>query len=274
VPTVDGLIPREFFTYQFVYLPDYSHRYGLKVAGGAGELRATLNMVNGWMFTGPGPIYFRDSSTSENVNASGNTVAQVTGTLAKVALSAAGLPTSALSGLTPTAKSLNEPLKDYAVVRVFEVVQDATGKPSFNLVNETQFDRENLGVDATGLAAPGQTQDQQTADLTKLDQLAGKELTNKLKSDEEKIDDQTTVKSVINTAGVGFVLNGSAYDAHVTINPSSPLNDSQVGKLKPLVSAIIATIATEPDYNSISLGSVVITVTNPSAVPALPSPQP
>jgi hypothetical protein len=34
-------------------------------------VRATLNLVNGWMFTGLGPFYLKDSSTAQNILATG-----------------------------------------------------------------------------------------------------------------------------------------------------------------------------------------------------------
>jgi hypothetical protein len=68
----DGLTPQTFYTYQFIYLPDYDEKYGLRIHGGSGEFRATFNLVNGWMFTGPGPLYQRDSSTQQNINAAGD----------------------------------------------------------------------------------------------------------------------------------------------------------------------------------------------------------
>lgn len=67
----DGLTPETFFTYQIVFVPDLTQKYALRIKGGAGELRAAMNMVNGWMFTGLGPFYMKDSSTAQNVLASG-----------------------------------------------------------------------------------------------------------------------------------------------------------------------------------------------------------
>src|SRR5262249_48119589 len=53
--------------------PDLSQKYGLRVKGGVGEIRAALNLVNGWMFTGMGPYYMKDSSTAQNILATGIT---------------------------------------------------------------------------------------------------------------------------------------------------------------------------------------------------------
>lgn len=67
----DGLGPDTFFTYQIVFVPDLSQKYGLKIRGGPGEMRAAMNLVNGWQFTGFGPFYMKDSATAQNILASG-----------------------------------------------------------------------------------------------------------------------------------------------------------------------------------------------------------
>jgi len=41
------LVPQEFYTYNFVFLPDLTQKYGLRIKGGVGEMRATENLVNG-----------------------------------------------------------------------------------------------------------------------------------------------------------------------------------------------------------------------------------
>jgi hypothetical protein len=111
-----------------LYLPDLTQKYGLKISGGAGELRATENLVNGWMHTGPGPIYIADSTTSQNVTASGQAVADVTQALGQIALSAAGIPSlpsassSKTSGTETAAKNRPDPIKDYAQIFIFEPV--------------------------------------------------------------------------------------------------------------------------------------------------------
>jgi hypothetical protein len=56
----DGVTPDTFYTYQIVFVPDMTQKYAFKVKGGAGELRAAMNLVNGWMFTGLGPFYLKD----------------------------------------------------------------------------------------------------------------------------------------------------------------------------------------------------------------------
>ncbi len=67
----DGLSPATFYTYHIVFVPDLSQKYGLKLRGGPGEIRAAMNLVNGWQFTGMGPFYMKDSSTAQNVLAGG-----------------------------------------------------------------------------------------------------------------------------------------------------------------------------------------------------------
>jgi hypothetical protein len=67
----DGLTPETFFTYQIVFVPDLTQKYGLRLKGGPGEVRAALQMVNGWQFTGLGPFYLKDSSSAQNCIACG-----------------------------------------------------------------------------------------------------------------------------------------------------------------------------------------------------------
>jgi hypothetical protein len=60
-----------FYTYHIVFIPDLTQKYGLKIRGGVGEIRAAMNLVNGWQFTGLGPFYMKDSSTAQNLMAGG-----------------------------------------------------------------------------------------------------------------------------------------------------------------------------------------------------------
>jgi hypothetical protein len=59
------------FTYQIIFVPDLTQKHFLRIKGGPGEVRAALNLVNGWMYTGLGPFYFKDSSTAQNILATG-----------------------------------------------------------------------------------------------------------------------------------------------------------------------------------------------------------
>ena len=73
-PSTDSkLVPATtpFFTYQIVFVPDLTQKHYLRIKGGPGEVRATMNIVNGWMFTGIGPFYLKDSSTAQNILATG-----------------------------------------------------------------------------------------------------------------------------------------------------------------------------------------------------------
>jgi hypothetical protein len=67
----DGLAPHTFFTYEIVFVPDLTQKYTMKLTGGPGEIRAAMNLVNGWQFTGLGPFYLKDSSTAQNTFANG-----------------------------------------------------------------------------------------------------------------------------------------------------------------------------------------------------------
>lgn len=114
----DGLIPDTFYTYQFVYLPDLTQKYGLDIRGGSGEFRATMNLVNGWMNTGAGPLYFRDSTTAASIAATGMAVGNVVD-------SVAGL--SGVKGGSSGASILPEVLK--ALVGASTPQFDVQGKP-------------------------------------------------------------------------------------------------------------------------------------------------
>jgi hypothetical protein len=198
----DGLIPQEFYTYQIVFLPDLTQKYGLRIKGGAGEFRATENLVNGWMHTGPGPIYMRDSFTAQSVTASGEAVANVGGTLGQVALSAFGIPTlpgAAQAGaaaksagavvtgaqtnkaaLTAAAPAVSE-IRNYAQIYVFEPVvidhpdgsravewRQMGGLPSFSR-DWIELERAAAATTAPSAADGGNSQAQSYI----LDQLTG-----------------------------------------------------------------------------------------------------
>jgi hypothetical protein len=130
-PMPDGLKPETFYTYQIIYLPDLTQKYGLRVKGGVGEMRATLNMVNGWMFTGPGPVYFHDSSTAETVTAYGNAASGFLDSAASFVSSIYGIPSMGGTKAGTSANTLqgeSNGIKDYAELWVYEpnVVVDAT----------------------------------------------------------------------------------------------------------------------------------------------------
>ena len=90
--TNDHLTPETFYTYHIVFVPDMTHKYGLKIKGGVGEIRAAMNLVNGWQFTGLGPYYMKDSSTAQDTLASGITANLAASGVANVIKSIASLP--------------------------------------------------------------------------------------------------------------------------------------------------------------------------------------
>jgi hypothetical protein len=119
----DEMHPQMFFTYQIIYLPDLTQKYGLRVSGGAGEMRQTMNLVNGWMYTGGGPMYFNDSTVAQDITAVGSAVGAVAGDVAK-----AVVPTAALTGATAakpagqqTAAVPTSKFDDYAQLWVYEL---------------------------------------------------------------------------------------------------------------------------------------------------------
>lgn len=94
----DGLLPETFHTFQILFVPDLTQKYGLTVKGGAGEIRAAMNIVNGWQFTGLGPYYMKDSSTAQNVLAAGITSNLVASGAADVISSFGDLRRSSIDG--------------------------------------------------------------------------------------------------------------------------------------------------------------------------------
>ena len=84
------MTPDTFYTYTVVYLPDLTQKYGLKVRGGFGEMRSTLNLVNGWMNTGSGAGRdMRNSTTSSSIAATGMAAGNIMDSLAGLGLSPA-----------------------------------------------------------------------------------------------------------------------------------------------------------------------------------------
>lgn len=164
-PISDGLVPQEFYTYNFVFLPDLTQKYGLRIKGGVGEMRATENLVNGWMHTGPGPIYFKDSSTAETLMASGQMVSDIGSTLGQIALNAAGIPTlptgsSKGSGVSLTASNKEnataqgsglQTITNYAEIYIYEqtLTNDAPGHQAIMWVpvSHLKFARDWVGLE-------------------------------------------------------------------------------------------------------------------------------
>jgi len=94
----DGLKPEAFYTYHIIFVPDLTQKYGLKIKGGAGEIRAAMNLVNGWQFTGLGPYYMKDSSTAQNTLSAGITANLAASGVADVVKAVAGLNPAAAAG--------------------------------------------------------------------------------------------------------------------------------------------------------------------------------
>ncbi len=180
----DGLVPETFFTVQIVFVPDLTQKYGLRIRGGGpGEVRAALNLVNGWMFTGLGPFYVKDSSTAQNLlaagigaNLLGGGVAEVVRSLADLRRAAApeGISPAELEGaLEAMRRRLGRPLRrpafdirpgtlrGFAEVHVYEPHVTDDGNVVWQEVCALKFDREYLGyyrseqTTARGDVAPG-----------------------------------------------------------------------------------------------------------------------
>src|SRR5262249_17651363 len=135
----DGLAPDTFYTYHIVFVPDMTQKYGLKIKGGVGEIRAAMNLVNGWQFTGLGPFYMKDSSTAQNILAGGisarlggQAAADILNASANLAKVAGGLQGAAVGAddrnLQAVSKTLSElrpgmvpmTLPNFAEIHVYE----------------------------------------------------------------------------------------------------------------------------------------------------------
>ncbi|GAA5506173.1 hypothetical protein [Novipirellula caenicola] len=122
----DGLGPHMFFTYEIVFVPDLTQKYTLEINGGPGEIRAAMNLVNGWQFTGLGPYYMKDSSTAQNIMAQGAAMNLGLGGASDVINSVANLKSLAGTGgpvgasdVAALAEAMDRAQKD----EVFDVTQ-------------------------------------------------------------------------------------------------------------------------------------------------------
>ena len=186
-PISDGLIPQEFYTYNFVFLPDLTQKYGLRISGGVGELRASENLVNGWMHTGPGPLYMKDSNSAETLTATGQMVSSIGSTLGQIALSAAGIPTlpKLPSNVSLTAKELGQGLQtinNYAQIYIYEqmLTTDCHGKSMVKWVAVTNmnFGRDWIGLEQRGAGGTqGVAQGSTSQDNQAMDEAIAKQLT-------------------------------------------------------------------------------------------------
>lgn len=163
----DGLSPNTFYTYQIIFVPDLSQKYGLKIKGGAGEVRAAMNLVNGWQFTGLGPYYMKDSSTAQNILASGITANLAASGVSDVISNLADLSGKLQSGetveagspqvvsLTKSMASLeskglsHEPMciPNFAEIHVYEPTLTFDCQMEWREIVCLNFTREYLGVE-------------------------------------------------------------------------------------------------------------------------------
>jgi len=166
----DNLTPETFYTYQIIFVPDMTQKYGLKVKGGAGELRAAMNLVNGWQFTGIGPFYMKDSSTSQNTLSAGiaaNLAARGVGDLIKDIASLNPGSTSSTTtpgtpkgqgkllggdGATAIIQSLQDlnlkpmRLSKFAEIAVYEAYITPEGTMEWKPIHKQEYDRDVLGA--------------------------------------------------------------------------------------------------------------------------------
>jgi hypothetical protein len=176
----DGLKPDAFYSYHIVFVPDLTQKYALNVSGGVGEIRAAMNLVNGWQFTGLGPYYMKDSSTAQNTLATGITanlaasgVADVVRAVANLNPAAAGVPGAArtqtglpggaqapqpvdaskVQAVADALRQLNPKfikIPAYAEISVYEPYLTPEGTMEWRLICEKSYDRN---VVATNFAA-------------------------------------------------------------------------------------------------------------------------
>jgi hypothetical protein len=157
----DGLTPDTFYTYQIVFVPDLTQKYGLRIKGGVGEIRAAMNLVNGWQFTGLGPYYMKDSSTAQDTLASGiaanlalSGVSDVVQGIAKVG-SAAGKEGATVSAgqareIIERVEMLNPHpvarLDGYAEIHVYEPYLTSDCQMEWREITNLSFYRDYLGL--------------------------------------------------------------------------------------------------------------------------------
>jgi len=167
----DGIAPDSFYSYQIIFVPDLSQKYGLRIKGGTGEVRAAMNMVNGWMYTGMGPFYIKDSSTAQNLMAfgagslyAGRGVADVLNEVSDLAsLGAGGAERGADNGLssrktvdaedfidraTNLARVLQsevrvpQVMQNFAEIHIYEPSLTPDGSMCWNIIASHSFDRQ------------------------------------------------------------------------------------------------------------------------------------
>jgi hypothetical protein len=164
----DGALPDYFYTYQIVFVPDLTQKYALKVRGGPGEVRAAMNLVNGWMFTGLGPFYLKDSSTAQNILATGGAITLGGRGVADVVSNVADLRKAAgaarQSGPFDAGQLADRVLQiklfmderglrpvpvvlpSFAEIHVYEPVLTSAGTVEWHQIVDHCFDRQILGL--------------------------------------------------------------------------------------------------------------------------------
>jgi hypothetical protein len=172
----DGLKPETFYTYHIIFVPDLTQKYGLRIKGGAGEIRAAMNLVNGWQFTGLGPYYMKDSSTAQNTLAGGitaNLAASGVANVVKAAASLRGTPgmgktqsdvapdkgqeqkdisiekAQALVDMIQKLRPSFVPIPGFAEISIYEPYISPEGTMEWKLLAEKQFTREVMGTSLT-----------------------------------------------------------------------------------------------------------------------------
>lgn len=131
-----GVEVDSFFTYQVIFVPDLTQKYGLQITGGAGEFRAAMNMVNGWMYTGMGPFYLKDSSSAQNAMATG-VAAMYAGRGVADVVSSVGDLASTFTGAAQRQSSLTdaEMMELNSQVQALETLANMTPKVPKEMLN-------------------------------------------------------------------------------------------------------------------------------------------
>jgi hypothetical protein len=173
----DGVTPDTYFSYQIIFVPDMTQKYAIKIKGGTGEFRAAMNVVNGWMFTGIGPFYMKDSSTAQNILATGGAitfagrgVADVINSVGQLAKPAGPTRQSGpfdpqgLAGQVHNIQVLMDrnglrpeplPLKSFAEIYVYEpYIHDGQMEWRPLPLQKSTFDRDILGIVTQSSSSP------------------------------------------------------------------------------------------------------------------------
>lgn len=66
---------RDFFSFQVIYLPDLTQKYGMEILSRTGTIDTTVTLIDGWKFTGLN--LKADAKTSETIQAIGSVISQL-----------------------------------------------------------------------------------------------------------------------------------------------------------------------------------------------------